>query len=352
MSRCDPDERTASDLDQTLADGDQSGSDLDQTASDADQSAAVRDQLASDRDQQAADNDQALSDSSTPDAEHADDYAESRRVRSRSALERDLTSHARSETALIRDAAAAGRDRLADERDASGRERDQLAATLDAEVAKLELTAREGNGGRLTGFSVLMQAAFQRKRAAANRVRAAAQRDEAARDRERAAEDRQQAASDRAAAADHLALDGLDHLTGVLRRRVGLAAIQREMDRTSRSGEPLVVAYLDVDGLKAVNDAHGHAAGDELLREVTRMIGRHSRSYDLIVRVGGDEFVCALAGEQLARVRERFDEISAALAGSARAATISVGVAERRREDTLDDLVGRADAAMLDARRP
>ena len=66
-------------------------------------------------------------------------------------------------------------------------------------------------------------------------------------------------------AADELAAEGIDDLTGAMLRRVGLGAIQREMDRTQRSGEMLVVAYVDVDGLKAVNDNAGHMAGDALL---------------------------------------------------------------------------------------
>ena len=83
------------------------------------------------------------------------------------------------------------------------------------------------------------------------------QREAAARDRERAAEDRRLAARDRAAAAGELALEGADYLTGALRRRVGLAAIQRELDRTRRTGERLVVAFVDVNGLKAINDKQG-----------------------------------------------------------------------------------------------
>ena len=82
-------------------------------------------------------------------------------------------------------------------------------------------------------------------------------REAAAADRERAAHDRRQAARDRAAAAEELALEGVDHLTGTLRRRAGLSAIQREIDRTRRTGERLVVAFIDVDGLKHVNDTRG-----------------------------------------------------------------------------------------------
>ena len=163
---------------------------------------------------------------------------------------------------------------------------------------------RRDNGDSPIGIEILLRAAGDRKRAAAARAQAAIQREAAARDRERAAEDRRLAARDRAAAAGELALEGADYLTGALRRRVGLAAIQRELDRTSRTGERLVVAFVDVDGLKAINDKRGHAAGDDRLRAVAQAIMQHLRSYDVIVRFGGDEFVCSLSGQDAGGARD------------------------------------------------
>jgi diguanylate cyclase (GGDEF)-like protein len=341
------DAQALSDRDQTVADTEQSESDLDQTASEADQEASASDQLASDRDQQAADEDQEASDRSGVDP---DGYARTKRARSKSTLDRDRTAHARSETARIRDETAERRDRLADDRDNAARGRDRLAETLDAEIARLENDTRAANGRPQTGVEVLLKAAAHRKRAAAMRARAAAQRVAAAADRASAARDRQRAALDRAASAEELALEGTDHLTGALRRRVGLAAIQREMDRTARSGEPLVVAFIDIDGLKPVNDAHGHAAGDELLRETVHRIREHLRSYDVITRFGGDEFVCSISGQTAGAVRERFDKISVRPQRGPAPATFTVGLAERREGDTLDELVARADQAMCSAR--
>ena len=135
------------------------------------------------------------------------------------------------------------------------------------------------------------------------------QREAASHDRELAAEDREQAAHDRSVAAVELAAEGIDDLTGAMLRRVGLGAIQREMDRTQRSGEGLVVAYVDVDGLKAVNDTVGHMAGDALLSSVADSISHDLRSYDVICRFGGDEFVCSLAGQDAAGARDRFQQI-------------------------------------------
>jgi diguanylate cyclase (GGDEF)-like protein len=332
--------QTLADRDQTTADADQSNADFDQTSADADQSASERDQVASDRDQEAADRDQATSELSSFEVDGLEDYALSRRARSQSTLERDQTTHARTESSRIRDDAAARRDRLADDRDEAARTRDGLATELDTEIEQLE-RALAGDG----------RAADVRERAAAIRARAALQREAAARDRERAAHDRRQAAIDREAASEELALEGIDHLTGALRRRIGLAAIQREMDRSRRTGERLVVAFVDVDGLKAVNDADGHGAGDDLLREVARAIHAHVRSYDVVTRVGGDEFVCSLAGQDMVKARARFGEVARQLTAAIDDATFTVGLAEYGPDDTLDALVRRADAAMMDRRR-
>jgi diguanylate cyclase (GGDEF)-like protein len=148
-----------------------------------------------------------------------------------------------------------------------------------------------------------------------------------------------------------LASEGLDHLTGALRRRVGLVAIQRELDRTARSGEALVIAFVDVDALKTVNDERGHIAGDELLHSVAQSIKHGIRAYDVIMRYGGDEFVCSLAGSNVGGARTRFGEISQQLAAASAGATITVGFALRQDGETLDDLIVRADVAMLEERR-
>ena len=131
--------------------------------------------------------------------------------------------------------------------------------------------------------------ALQRvRRAAADaRQRAADERAAATADRRAAADDREHAASDRR-------LGGLDQLTGVFRRGMGELAPTHEIDRARRLGRRFVLAVLDVDELKEVNDRAGHAAGDALLRDVG------SRSVDAALLrhhrpLGGDEFVCAMS---------------------------------------------------------
>jgi diguanylate cyclase (GGDEF)-like protein len=336
-----------SEEDQTASDTDQDGSDLDQTTSESDQAGSDTDQTASDRDQRAADIDQAASDRAAANSSPGPGYEQTRRTRSQTTLARDISTQARSEAWRIREANAVRRDGAAETRDAIARERDELAAAMDARVEQLENLGPIGGEGQHTGIAIVLRAAQARKRAAESRARADAQRHLAALDRAKAQEDRRGAAEDRAAAAAELAAEGVDHLTGALRRRVGLAAMQREFDRVARTGEMLVVAFVDVDGLKALNDTRGHAAGDGLLRDVTRCIKIGLRPYDVVTRYGGDELVCSLAGEGVSGIRDRFEEASARIADCQQGATISVGLAERVDEDTLPGLIARADEAML-----
>ena len=117
----------------------------------------------------------------------------------------------------------------------------------------------------------------------------------------------------------------------------------REIDRARRLDGVLAVAYVDVVGLKAVNDAHGHSAGDALLRRAVQVIRAHLRSYDLTVRLGGDEFLCAMSGATIEDARQRFDGIQAALAAEPEPAELNVGFAALSREDGAAELIERAD---------
>ncbi|MDQ3954015.1 MAG: GGDEF domain-containing protein [Actinomycetota bacterium] len=101
---------------------------------------------------------------------------------------------------------------------------------------------------------------------------------------------------------------------------------------------------MDVDNLKEKNDSLGHVAGDRLLREAVESIRANLRSYDLIVRFGGDEFVCALIEVSMPQTAERFAAVNAKLEDLE--ASITVGLAEMRAGDSLADLVERADQAL------
>ena len=239
--------------------------------------------------------------------------------------------------------AAQQRDDSSRSRDEDAEERDEEATSLDA---KDELSDRHTLGvDELRG-----RGREGRRRAASDREHAGQDREQATGDREHAGSDREHAGSDRKQAASDREEAGTDELTQARRRGVGLKELDYEIQRARREGHSLIAAYADVDGLKSVNDERGHEAGDELLRTVADGFRRHMRPYDLFVRVGGDEFLCALPNITLVEARERFAHLLAELKGS-RDGSVSIGYSELRDGDSADEFVRRADAALLAGRR-
>ncbi|MFN2582922.1 MAG: GGDEF domain-containing protein [Candidatus Dormibacteria bacterium] len=137
-----------------------------------------------------------------------------------------------------------------------------------------------------------------------------------------------------------------DDLTGALRRGAGMAALGRELDRARRSGGTLVVAFLDVDGLKAVNDREGHAAGDDLLRAVVVSVRDRIRSYDLVFRYGGDEFVAVLVAATVAQAEHTIADIGSSVTRRTRDGSFSAGIVQAVDGDTPETVVARADAEL------
>jgi diguanylate cyclase len=135
----------------------------------------------------------------------------------------------------------------------------------------------------------------------------------------------------------------VDDLTGALRRAAGEARLEQEIRRARRSpGSTLVIAFLDVDSLKAVNDSAGHSAGDRLLQFLVGTLRARLRSYDVIIRWGGDEFVCVLPQTPLDAAEKVFGEVVESF-GSQTGRRFTAGFAELKDEDTLSELVARAD---------
>ena len=310
-------------------------SDDGQSVADDEQTIADSDQTLSDRDQHASEGDQAASDLDAGPAGNRGAKSRATALRAEATRERKEVSALRDVGGDQRDLAAKRRDELSSLRDAIARQRDEEAAHVDA---------REEVSDRHT-----LRIGELRARARATRLRAARDRERAARDRAQAARDRAEAARDREQAAREREEASTDELTGARRRGVGLEELDREIKRARRENTGLVVAYVDVDGLKLVNDTHGHAAGDEVLRSVARGLRRQMRTYDLLIRMGGDEFLCALPGVSAKEAAARFGDFGPGLNGST-ANSVSVGFGELRGDDTTDALVQRADADMLRGR--
>ncbi|MHB8440208.1 MAG: GGDEF domain-containing protein [Acidimicrobiales bacterium] len=142
-----------------------------------------------------------------------------------------------------------------------------------------------------------------------------------------------------------------DELTGVLNRTTGFSALSREIERCRQDGSRFILGCLNVDGLSQVNEARGPRAGDELLRKIAAALRATLRSYDVILRLGGDEFLFSLPSADMATAEQRLHEFRVLLGEEAPGASVSVGFAELRRGDTLDDLVARADDTLIQSRR-
>jgi diguanylate cyclase (GGDEF)-like protein len=318
--------------DQTTADADQSAADADQTHADSDQTASAIDQTSADRDQRASDEDQAISDrerAARPDlgGGDANAYDATRDQRDTGTSERLGNRLKRANTARERDATASERDRNAEARDEAARGRDLRTADIAA-------TAGPTNGSLIQQLEELgAEAATDRARAATDRARAAGDRENAARERSRLESE--------------LHAAHLDQLTGAYGRELGQTALAHEISRARRGDGRFVLAFVDVDGLKSVNDRDGHAAGDQVLQNVVAQIRTRLRSFDPIIRWGGDEFVCGLSGTDLVQAASRFDTIGTAIEADVPSVTISVGLAALVKGESGAGLTERADAAML-----
>jgi diguanylate cyclase (GGDEF)-like protein len=148
-----------------------------------------------------------------------------------------------------------------------------------------------------------------------------------------------------------------DDMTGLYNRRFFELRLEDEVSRYCRFNHSLSVVIIDIDGLKAINEAHGHAAGDDTLRSVATLLVRHSRDIDVIARYGGDEFAVLLmetpksaAVVYAERMRRQIE--SAALAPG-RPVTVSLGVACLPEDvgPVLEDLVITAQWALDEAKR-
>jgi diguanylate cyclase (GGDEF)-like protein len=150
-----------------------------------------------------------------------------------------------------------------------------------------------------------------------------------------------------------------DSLTGLLNRSAALEVVRRDLPRVAREGGAVVALFLDLDGLKAINDGHGHAAGDDALRMTADALRSSTRATDVVARLGGDEFlVTGIVHDVPAEVDALAQRIHRAVGAKVlRCATeelplqCSIGVALADASDSVDSLIQKADAALYDAKR-
>ncbi len=152
-----------------------------------------------------------------------------------------------------------------------------------------------------------------------------------------------------------------DALTGLFNRRYMESHLATLIDQAKSRGKPLTALVLDIDYFKAINDSHGHDAGDDVLREFALRIRRSIRGIDLACRYGGEEFVIVMPETDMAvaamvaeRLRRRIAADPFAIQQGARSipVTISIGIAGvRGREDSAAALLKRADQALYRAKR-
>jgi len=149
-------------------------------------------------------------------------------------------------------------------------------------------------------------------------------------------------------------LAALDQLTGLYNRRSGEQRLAQEISRAQRHGRPLTVLLMDLDGLKQVNDKHGHAAGDTLLKGFADRLQRAIRGSDLAVRLGGDEFMALLPecrAEEVRHVLARIEGLEFDCDDEKIRLQFSRGWTDYKPGETPQELLNRADQELYANKR-
>ncbi|MDR5899205.1 sensor domain-containing diguanylate cyclase [Halomonas vilamensis] len=152
---------------------------------------------------------------------------------------------------------------------------------------------------------------------------------------------------------DHLAHH--DELTGIFNRRAGLIRLEEELNRCQRYDTKLSVVMYDLDSFKHINDTYGHGIGDDVLQEMTQLIANGIRSTDILVRLGGEEFLIIMPEVDIASAYQAADRLRREAAATpmtthALTVTLSAGVASYMKSSTTR-LLDRVDKAMYRAKQ-
>lgn len=149
-----------------------------------------------------------------------------------------------------------------------------------------------------------------------------------------------------------------DTLTPLPNRRSFMRKLERTIADVARHREPAAVVFIDLNGLKQVNDTYGHKAGDAMILHVARELRAHVRLADIVARLGGDEFAIILnraqpgdAEAKAAALSQHLSETLLDIGTAQLSVGISCGVAQILAGDTVESVLARADAAMYAGRR-
>lgn len=147
-----------------------------------------------------------------------------------------------------------------------------------------------------------------------------------------------------------------DYVTGVANRRYFVELALREIRRSRRYGRPFIVAYLDIDGFKAINDRFGHDQGDSLLRLVAQTLAQGLREVDVVARLGGDEFAMLLPETSGLHANEIMKKVQSRLGGAMQdmqwPVTFSIGtVTYATPPVSVDEMIKTADQLMYSVKR-
>ncbi|WP_430459746.1 GGDEF domain-containing protein [Thalassolituus sp. LLYu03] len=147
-----------------------------------------------------------------------------------------------------------------------------------------------------------------------------------------------------------------DELTGLYNRRYLLRSLEKSRALANREGLPFVLAFVDLDHFKQINDQHGHRIGDQVLTELAQLLRLSVREVDLAARYGGEEFVLLLSGLTLAAAEHALNRIRSQVleqrfSEEALPLTVSVGVTQYIPGEEGDELINRADRLLYEAKR-
>jgi diguanylate cyclase (GGDEF)-like protein len=149
----------------------------------------------------------------------------------------------------------------------------------------------------------------------------------------------------------------LDQLTGMLNRHALSLRVEELTEQARINGEPIGLIVADIDRFKLVNDTYGHAAGDDVLRDLSYLLRKQLRAFDLVYRLGGEEFLVLLPGanpDSAIELAERLREaVAAAPLGPGVPVTLSLGVCVSGQHEPFDykTVFASADAALYEAKR-